>query len=118
MEAASGGSDFERRDFENRAQAVLEGLMTALEEGLGDRLEDIELSGGILTFEIEGGAKYVLNKNAVKRELWLASPRSGAWHFAFNAEKSVWLDTRQGKSLIDLLAAELGLPGQTLDPGS
>jgi frataxin len=88
--------------FETLANSVLE----ALEEGLGD---DAELRGGILTVEGEAGT-WIVNKHAPTRQIWLSSPKSGAKHYAFEAGKGLWQDTRGGADLLTTLSGELGVP--------
>jgi frataxin len=88
--------------FETLANSLLE----ALEEGLGD---DAELQGGILTVEGEAGT-WIVNKHAPTRQIWLSSPKSGAKHYAFEAVKGVWQDTRGGADLLTTLSGELGVP--------
>ena len=88
--------------FETFANSVLE----ALEEGLGD---DAELRGGILTVEGEAGT-WIVNKHAPTRQIWLSSPKSGAKHYAFEAGKGLWQDTRGGADLLTTLSGELGVP--------
>jgi frataxin len=88
--------------FENLANS----LLAALEEGLGD---DAELQGGILTVEGEAGT-WIVNKHAPTRQIWLSSPKSGAKHYAFEAGKGLWQDTRGGADLLTTLSGELGVP--------
>jgi frataxin len=91
--------------FESRADATLARLEQAL-EAVGDGL-DIELVGGILTLELEAGGIYQINKHSPNREIWLSSPVSGAWHFAWNEAGGVWRSTRGAERLEDLLGREL-----------
>jgi frataxin len=43
------------------------------------------------------------------RQIWLSSPKSGAWHFdADPAVPGQWVATKGGERLHDLLARELG----------
>ncbi len=96
-------------EFERRAGEVLDSLFEQIETQLGDWL-DVDMSGGILQIELPDGGTYVINKHAPNREIWLSSPRSGAWHFA-PGEENAWRSTRAGPSgregLTALLAAEL-----------
>jgi len=88
--------------FETLANSLLE----ALEEGLAD---DAELQGGILTVEGKAGT-WIVNKHAPTRQVWLSSPKSGAKHYAFEAGKGLWQDTRGGADLLTTLSGELGVP--------
>jgi len=93
-------------EFERRAGEVLDALFEQVEDQLGDWL-DAELTGGILQIELPDGGTYVVNKHGPNREIWLSSPKSGAWHFAANEDQS-WRSTRGGpEELAGLLAAEL-----------
>jgi frataxin len=78
-------------EFERAAGKVLNGLMAQIE----DQAEDLEvdLQGGILTIELPSGGQYLLNKHAPNREIWLSSPKSGAWHFRHDPEAG-WVSTR------------------------
>lgn len=97
-------------EFERRASQILDGLFEQIEDQLGDWLE-VDLEGGILTLELPDGGTYIVNKHAPSREIWLSSPRSGAWHFAA-VEGGAWRSTRPGPAgpleFPALLAEELG----------
>jgi frataxin len=86
-------------------ETLANSLLAALEEGLGD---DAELQAGILTVEGEAGT-WIVNKHAPTRQVWLSSPKSGAKHYAFEATKGVWQDTRGGADLLTTLSGELGV---------
>ncbi len=96
-------------EFERRAAEILNSLFEQIEEQLGDWL-DVELNGGILQIELPDGGAYVINKHAPNREIWVSSPKSGAWHFApveAGAEGGAWRSTRGSQELTALLAGEL-----------
>ena len=103
-------------EFERQAGKVLDRLMAEIEDQAGDDLE-VDLEGGILTIELPDGGQYLLNKHAPNREIWLSSPKSGAWHFRHNAEAG-WISTRVvddarpalHRLLADELAAATGSP--------
>ena len=91
--------------FAALADRLLERLADAIDEQLGDEV-DAEAQGGILTLSLPGGGQYVINKHASNREVWLSSPVSGAWHFAWDGE--AWISTRAPRtSLVPLLEGEL-----------
>jgi frataxin len=92
--------------FQTLADGTLDRLMTAVEEALGDAAE-VELEGGILTIAPAPGGKYVLNKHAPMRQLWLSSPVSGAWHFAFDEAAGAWKSTRGAETLTEVLERDL-----------
>lgn len=86
-------------------ETLADGLLEALETGLGD---DAELQGGVLTVEADEGT-WVVNKHAPTRQIWLSSPKSGARHFAFDAASGLWKDTRGGDDFLSTINAELGV---------
>ena len=92
-------------EFERRAAEVLDSLFEQIEDQLGDWL-DIEMTGGILQIELPDGGAYVINKHGPNREIWLSSPKSGAWHFAAG-DDGAWQSTRGTEELTVLLAGEL-----------
>jgi frataxin len=93
-------------EFERRAAEVLDSLFEQIEDQLGDWL-DVEMTGGILQIELPDGGAYVVNKHGPNREIWLSSPKSGAWHFG-SEDGEAWLSTRAGaEDLVQLLSAEL-----------
>ena len=106
----------ETSQFESLADRTLARLQAAIEDAEGDL--DADLVGGILTIETESGAKYLLNRHAPNRQLWLSSPVSGAWHFAWSEGDQAWVSTRGGERLERLLGGELSqASGHSLDLG-
>ena len=92
-------------EFERRAGQILDALFEQIEEQLGDWLE-IDMAGGILQIGLPDGSAYVINKHAPNREIWLSSPKSGAWHFAAS-EGGAWRSTRPGPDGVPELSALL-----------
>jgi frataxin len=92
--------------FESLADKALSGLQAAIEEAADDEV-DSELVGGILALELEGGGIYQINKHLPSRQIWLSSPASGAWHFAWSEGEGLWRATRGGERLESLLEREL-----------
>lgn len=91
--------------FAALAEDLLERIADTIDEVLGDEI-DAELQGGILTLSLNAGGQYIINKNAPMKQLWLASPVSGAWHFDYAGGD--WVSTRSPKvALAQVLAAEL-----------
>jgi frataxin len=96
--------------FQVLADATLKELMARLDEALAEAA-DVDLSDGILTLELDSGAKYVINKQAANRQIWVASPVSGGWHFEHAGGgngAAQWRSTRDATTLAGLLEAELG----------
>jgi len=106
----------DEREFERQAGQVLDRLLNEIEDQAGDDV-DVDLEGGILTVMLPDGGRYLLNKHGPNREIWLSSPRSGAWHFRHDAEAG-WVSTRVvdgarpqlHRLLADELADALGNP--------
>jgi frataxin len=96
--------------FSALADETIETIADTVDEAVGDKV-DADLQGGILTMTLPDGAQYVLNKNGPMRQLWLASPVSGAWHFE-REEGGGWVSTREPKrALTQILTQELGDKG-------
>ncbi len=90
--------------FNTMADDTIEAIADKVDDLLGDRI-DADLQGGILTMSLNGGGQYVVNKNGPMRQVWLASPVSGAWHFEWD-ESGHWLSTRQPKLALDAILAQ------------
>ena len=94
-------------DFDRIADEALEEISLAVETKLDDRV-DVELQEGILTIDMEDGGRYHINKHGPNRQIWLSSPKSGAWHFNCDAPGAGWKATRDGTRLGELLRGEIG----------
>lgn len=91
--------------FHAEADATIGRLAEIIDDDLGDDI-DAEIQNHILTLELADGGQYIVNKNTPFHQIWLSSPKSGAWHFDWI--DGVWRATKGGKqSLLDLLADEL-----------
>jgi frataxin len=103
-------------EFERQAGKVLDRLMTEIEDQAMDHL-DVDLEGGILSVVLPDGGTYLVNRHAPNREIWLSSPKSGAWHFRHDPEAG-WVSTREvdgtrpqlHRLLADELATATGKP--------
>jgi len=108
-------------EFERQAGKVLNRLMQEIEDQALDDL-DVDLEGGILSIDLPDGGTYLVNKHGPNREIWLSSPKSGAWHFRHDPEAG-WISTREvdgarpqlHRLLADELAAAIGNPLQLTD---
>lgn len=75
---------------------------------------DADLREGVLTIDTEDGRQFVVNRHGPNREIWVSSPLSGAWHFAYDEASDQWVDTRaksreSALSLFDHLSRELSM---------
>ncbi|MFQ5984048.1 MAG: iron donor protein CyaY [Alphaproteobacteria bacterium] len=90
-----------------------ESAVDALHHRLPGRLEradtdlEVGLERGVLTIELAWRQNYVNGKDAPNREMWMASPVSGASHFPCGPAAGRWVCKPGGEALIDLLAREL-----------
>jgi frataxin len=92
--------------FETLADRTLQAILERVEERLEDAAE-ADLQGGILSIELDDGRRYVINKHAPNRQIWLSSPVSGAAHFDWHEGSGEWRSTRGGETLLVRLAQEL-----------
>ena len=101
--------------YHRRADQTLLALQDAIDTAVGD-LIDVEAQGDVVTLDLPDGGQYVLNKSAPLQQIWLSSPRSGAWHFAWHDAVQGWVSTRTSDRLGVLLGAELSaVSGRSID---
>jgi frataxin len=92
--------------FDAAASRLIDDLANRLEAALAD-VAEVDYEGGILNVTLDAGGTYVINRHGPTHQIWLSSPRSGAWHFALDEASGGWRDTRQGRDLAELLGGEL-----------
>jgi frataxin len=68
---------------------------------------DGDCDGCSLIFHAKDGKPYLLNYHGVTRQIWLASPLTGAHHFRL--QEGRWVSTRSSDNLISLLEDELAV---------
>lgn len=90
-------------EFNKLADITISQIAEALE--INEELE-VDYIAGILTVTLENGQQYVINKHAPTRQIWLSSPKSGAWHFLFKSLNS-WVSTNKNQDLLELVSKEL-----------
>jgi frataxin len=95
----------EESAFESLAEGTLQRIADAVEDAGGDA--EVDFEGGVLAIEIEATGTFLLNKHAPLQQLWFSSPVSGASHYAWDEAGAKWASTRDGGSLLALLAGEL-----------
>ncbi|MFK8039983.1 MAG: iron donor protein CyaY [Rickettsiaceae bacterium] len=89
--------------FEDRAYELLASIANKIEENDPDGEVDVDLNDAILTIATEDGV-FVINKNSAAQEIWLSSPISGPYHFAYLDDK--W-QTTKSIFLFDIITKEL-----------
>jgi CyaY protein len=94
----------DEQEYLRAADACLERAARWLEE-----LEDLDVStsDGLVTIEFDDGARFVLNRQSAARQMWLAAG-TRAWHYGWDAGRSVWVDDRDGHELFARLAEVVG----------
>lgn len=101
-------------EFARQAAAVL----GRIEQGILDANVDADadfVSDGVLEIEFDDGAKMIVNRHDVSREIWVAG-RTGAFHFRWDG--SGWVDTRSGESIwrvVSTLASQMANQHVVLD---
>ena len=55
---------------------------------------EVDILDDILHIFIENGDEFVINKHNILKEIWLASPVSGASHFIYRDDQNQWVSTR------------------------
>ena len=94
------------QNFDDIARHILDDLLTQFEDRFGDAVE-LDLNDGVLRAAWPDGTVYLINRHLPLRQIWLSSPKSGAWHFAPD-NRCNWLSTRGDKiPLAELLNREL-----------
>ncbi len=92
--------------FHEIADELLDGLFDQLEDTIGNAA-DVDLQDGILEIELDAGGTYIINKHAPNKQIWMASPKSGATHYGY--QDGNWIGTRDDANFIERLAGELNV---------
>ena len=101
-------------------EALMDGIEAVLEEsspldGNEDNYE-VNFAAGVLTIQIPPHGTWVINKQTPNQQLWWSSPLSGPKRFEYDDIQSMWLPTKEGKGLVDLLSEELShILGETIE---
>ncbi|KEG09272.1 frataxin-like, mitochondrial precursor [Trypanosoma grayi] len=115
--SGGGMEGFTDATYNTAADAFLEHVDNVLEEIDSSALEDVSLSGGVLSIETASKGTFVLNKQAPNAQLWLSSPVSGPHHYdmilpegrskAMTPDVVRWLANSDGHCLQEKLEREL-----------
>jgi CyaY protein len=93
---------------DSRYHTLADATFARIEQRLDDADLDFEVSGGVLTIEMDDGSKIILNRQPPVHEIWLAA-KSGGFHFAWDGER--WFSKRESASLDELLHSCIRLQG-------
>lgn len=91
--------------YQAAADLLLEGLAEQLQE-VQDTcgLDDVDYRDGVLKIVCENGVNVILNKHYVTKQIWYASPLSGAQYFDFSLG---WVCARTGTELVEAMRRDL-----------
>lgn len=89
--------------FSVLAEQIISSIAEQIEEQDQRAIIEVDLLGDILSLTTPVG-QYIINKQTAAKELWLVSPISGPYHFAYLKDK--W-QTRAGVEILSLLNSEL-----------
>ena len=95
-------------DFLKLAKQEITHIQDTLESSPLEDIYDIDMIGDILYIKLPDSREYVINKHFIALELWLSSPISGGYHFAFDQAQGRWIDSKQNE-IRALLSKELGV---------
>lgn len=91
--------------FSELAEGVLAHIAEQVELQDKDYKIELDMLGGIMSIKVPAG-EYIINKHSAAREVWLASPISGPYHFAYRDGE--WKN-KKGVLLLSLLSSELSI---------
>ncbi len=97
-------------EFNRLADAALQKIETACDAcGV-----NINRSGNLLEIEFDSGAKIIVNRHDINRELWVAA-KSGGFHYSWQGER--WVSGRDGSELFARLSELFELQGEKISLG-
>ena len=100
----------DEQEYLRAADACLERVARWLEE-----IEDLDVTAGdgLVTAAFDDGTRFVLNRQAAARQMWLAAG-ARAWHYGWDPARGTWVDDRDGHELTvrlrEVVAEKLGSP--------
>lgn len=92
-------------EFTVKVGMILDNIVQDIENQDPEGEIDIDLNDGILTLVTDSGT-FVINKQSAAKEIWLSSPVSGPYHFAYMDD--LW-KSRNGSELFEILTNELNI---------
>ncbi|KAJ3276249.1 hypothetical protein HDV01_005697 [Terramyces sp. JEL0728] len=97
-------------EYHKYADIYFDNLVEYLED-FGDQTSiqgyDVLYSSGVMTLKLGEKGTYVVNKQPPNKQIWLSSPMSGPKRFDLNSTKDMWVYSRTGIGINDLLDREL-----------
>ncbi len=95
----------EDKQYRAIAGALLRDLCAYFDEWDPDEVE-AELVPGALTLITADTSTYIVSEQGAHQQMWLATPERGR-RYNYDAEGRGWVDTKDGSTLQEVLAAEL-----------
>lgn len=95
----------ESKEFLRLADACLARAAEKLEAFDPDEV-DFSTSDGVVSIEFPDGARYILNRQTAADQMWFAAG-ARAYHYGWDAGRSVWVDDRDGHELFERLSAAI-----------
>jgi CyaY protein len=89
-------------EFRERSDACVGKVAKWLEDFDPDEV-DFTTADGVVTIEFAGGTKFILSRQSQMKQMWLAAG-SHAFHYNWDAARSVWIDDKDGHDLFPRLA--------------
>ncbi|KAG7294485.1 hypothetical protein NEMBOFW57_004559 [Staphylotrichum longicolle] len=121
-------ADLTEGDYHTLADEYLDNLLSRLEQMQDEREDvDVEYSAGVLTLSLGTDVgTYVINKQPPNKQIWLSSPKTGPKRYDYvvlgegqhekqDTATGDWVYLRDGSTLSDLLAEEIGLDLRATD---
>jgi CyaY protein len=98
------GTGMDESEFNALAERELAGIEMAI-ESCGAGIDAEMKPGGVLELEFESGAKIIINRHSIAKEIWVAA-RSGGFHF--RPVDGQWIAARDGSELYSVLSSLVG----------
>ncbi|MGI4775797.1 MAG: iron donor protein CyaY [Janthinobacterium lividum] len=92
-------------EFSKLSKQTLFNIVTIIEEIDKQCSIDIDFDSEIINLDTKDGV-FVINKHSAAKEIWLASPISGPYHFSYN--NGNWC-SKYGIDLFEILEQELNI---------
>merc|ERR1719446_382497 len=96
--------------YHSVSQLTLDAINETLEDFADEHGEggevDVECAADVLSLAL-GDAKFVLNKQAPNKQLWLSSPFRGPLRYDYDQRAAAWLNNRDAHHLLPALAQDI-----------
>eukprot|EP00439_Symbiodinium_sp_Y106_P059301 s1347_g8.t1 len=97
-----GSAGISETEFHAKADVSLQGMHDAVDAGNLDCIDDLGYEDGVLTVKLESGKSFVINKHYATRQIWYASPVTGALYFSYQGD-GTWRTTNSNVELAPLV---------------